>query len=119
MKEMRIGSQDKPFITAELKKIDRRKRREYQKRGKTEKFLQLKKQFDFKYKEAAEKYLNKHMEELRVAKPGQAFSVLKRLGAQPGESTDSNTFSLGTHESESLTPQQCAESIALHFSQIS
>ena len=27
MKEMRIGSQDKPFITAELKKIDRRKRR--------------------------------------------------------------------------------------------
>ena len=32
MKEMRIGSQDKPFINAELKRIDRRKRREYEKR---------------------------------------------------------------------------------------
>ena len=59
------------------------------------------------------------MDELREAKPGQAFSVLKRLGAQPGDSTDSNTFSLPVHESESLSPQQCAESIALHFARIS
>ena len=59
------------------------------------------------------------MDELREAKPGQAFSVLKRLGAQPGDSTDSNTFSLPVHESESLSPQQCAESIAVHFAQIS
>ena len=119
VKEMKIGSQDKPFINAELKKIDRRKRREYQKRGKSEKFLELKKQFDQKYKDAAEKYLNKQMDELRVSKPGQAFSVLKRLGGQPGDCTDNNTFSLPVHESESLSPEQCAESIAQHFSQIS
>ena len=55
------------------------------------------------------------MDELRVAKPGQAFSVLKRLGAQPGDCTDSNTFSLPVHESESLAPQECAERIAQHF----
>ena len=117
--EMKISSKDKPFINAELKKIDRRKKREYQKRGKTEKFLNLKKLFDVKYREAAEKYFNKHMDELRVAKPGQAFSVLKRLGAQPGDCTDSNTFYLPVHESESLSPQQCAESIAQHFASIS
>ena len=118
-KEMKISSKDKPFINAELKKIDRRKKREYQKRGKTQKFSFLKKQFDSKYREAAEKYLNKHMDELRVAKPGQAFSVLKRLGAQPGDCTDSNTFSLPVHESESLAPQECAERIAQHFATIS
>ena len=42
---------------------------------KTEKFFKHKKLFDLKYKEAAEKYLNKHMDELREAKPGQAFSA--------------------------------------------
>ena len=29
VKEMRLGSQDKPFITAELKRLDRQKKREY------------------------------------------------------------------------------------------
>ena len=42
-----------------------------------------------------------------------------RLGAQPGDCTDSNTFSLPVHESESLSPEQCAESIAQHFASIS
>ena len=42
------------------------------------------------------------MYELTVAKPGQAFSELKRLlGALPGDCTDSSTFSLPMHESES------------------
>ena len=34
-KTVKISSQDKPWITAELKKISRQKSREYQKRGKT------------------------------------------------------------------------------------
>ena len=55
-KEMKISSQDKPFITAELKKIDRKKNREYTKRGKTEKYKQLEKQFQAKYKIEAQKY---------------------------------------------------------------
>ena len=86
-------------------KIDRRKKREYPKRGLTEKYLFLKKQFDSKYREGAKKYFlqaYKHMYELTVAKPGQAFSELKRLlGALPGDCTDSSTFSLPMHESES------------------
>ena len=40
-KEMKQGSQDKTFITAELKKIARQKGREYNKRGKTEKYKTL------------------------------------------------------------------------------
>ena len=78
---MKISSQDKLFITSELKRIDRLKNREYLKKGKTAKYLNLKKQFDVKYKIAAENYLEKNMEALREAKPGQAFSVLNRLGA--------------------------------------
>ena len=54
MKEMKIGSQDKPFITAKLKQLDRQKRREYVKRGKSDKYKSLKKQFDIKYKHILE-----------------------------------------------------------------
>ena len=43
-KEMKLGCQEKLFITAELKRLDRQKRREYFKKGKTEKYLRLKKQ---------------------------------------------------------------------------
>ena len=80
-KQLKLSSQDKLFITSELKRIDRLKNREYLKKGKTEKYLKLKKEFDLKYKEAAKKYLDTNLEALREANPGQAFSVLKRLGA--------------------------------------
>ena len=44
-KSMKIGDQDKPFITAELKSLHRKKSREYCKRGKSNKYLELKKNF--------------------------------------------------------------------------
>ena len=44
-KEMKLGSQDKPFINAELKKLARLKSREYNKRGKTSKYKSLEKLF--------------------------------------------------------------------------
>ena len=81
--------------------------------------MKLENEFDRKYKIAAEKYLEKNMEALREAKPGQAFGVLKRLGAQPGDCLDGATFTLPEHESESLTEQQSAERIADHFASIS
>ena len=119
LKEMKLSSQDKLFITAELKRIDRQKNREYLKRGRSEKYLNLKKIFETKYKIASEKYLKKNLDSLRDAKPGQAFSVLKRLGSQPGDCLDGSTFTLPEHENESLTEQQSAERIADHFASIS
>ena len=54
--ELKFSSQDKPFITGELKRIDRLKSREYNKRGKTQKYKDLESQFQSKYKMEAEKY---------------------------------------------------------------
>ena len=50
-KQIKLSSQDKLFITAEVKRIDRKKNREYLKKGKTEKYLKLKGLFDLKYKD--------------------------------------------------------------------
>ena len=41
------------------------------------------------------------------------------MGAQPGDCIDANTFTLPTHESESLSEAQSAERIADYFSRIS
>ena len=50
LKEIKLSSKDKPFISAELKQIDRKRNREYVKRGKTEKYKELEALFQTKYK---------------------------------------------------------------------
>ena len=119
VKEVKLSSQDKDFITAELKTIHRQKSREYTKRGKTEKYKELEKRFHTKYKLEAQKYLEKNVSELKESNPGKAYSVLKKMGAQPGDCVDLNTFTLPNHESENLTIEESAERIATHFAQIS
>ena len=79
---MKLSSQDKPWINRELKTIDRQKSREYAKRGKSLKYQNLAKEFKEKYKIETEKYLRKNMDALMETKPGQAYKILKKMGAQ-------------------------------------
>ena len=88
---MKLSSKDKSFITAELKRLDRR---EYNQRGKTDKYKKLSSQFTAKYRIEAEKFVNKNMDALRESK-------------------------LPNHESESLSDEECSEHITQHFSSIS
>ena len=115
-KEMRLGSQDKMFITAE--KISRHKNREYNKRGKSKKYVELEKLFKTKFKIESGKYLEKSLDALRDSKPGQAYNILKKMGAMPGDCIDANTFSLPNYEEENLSTEQCAERTADHFAAI-
>ena len=99
------------------KKIKRQKSREYIKHGKTEKYKRLDKIFQSKYKIEAQKYLEKNVEALRDTNPGQAFSVLKKMGAMPGDCIDANTFTLPSHDL--LSDEEAAEQMAEHFASIS
>ena len=51
--------------------------------------------------------------------PGKAYCILKRLGAQPGETVDAGSFELPEHVSLGLTAQQSADRIAQKFADIS
>ena len=106
VREHKLSTHDKPFITSDLKQLHRRKSREYNKRGKTEKYKILVKQFKEKYRLEAKKYIEKSVNELKVANPGKAFSVLKRLGAQPGNDAATG-FVLPSHEN--LSTKESAE----------
>ena len=108
---------DLPFITADLKKLDRLIKREYRKHLKSEKYLRLKKSYDKKFKIAASNYLDKSVRTLMEDDPGTAYRCLKRLAAQPGDNHDEGSFALPSHQQ--LTPEQSIERIAQHFASIS
>ena len=116
----KVNNQDKPWINKELKKLKRSKMREYQKRGKSEKYQKLDQEFTKKYKSAAKKFMERKIEALRETKPGQAFKILKSMGAQPGDCLeDTFTFTLPSHQADGLTNKQSAERIAEYFARIS
>ena len=119
VKKVRLRSTDKPYITQEIKTIDRRRRREYDKIGKSAKYLDSKKIFDQKLKAANQSYLNKNVRSLMDTQPGKAYNVLKRLGAQPGDSRDSGSFEIPEHVRLGLTAAQSADRIAQRFADIS
>ena len=76
---------DKPYITAELKRLDRQIKREYKKRCKSEKYLRLKLCYNEKLKKATKDYLEKNVRSLKEDDPGKAYRSLKKMAAQPGD----------------------------------
>ena len=119
LQTFKLSSQDKPYMTFQLKKLHRIKQRVYLKRGKTEKYDKLAAEFKQKLDAAAEKFLKNKMDSLKETQPGKAYKILKDMGAQPGDCTDSHTFTLPNHQVENLSVKQCAERIANHFASIS
>ena len=116
-KTTKLGIEDKPFMTSELKSLKRRRMREYRKKGKSEKYVELKQEYDEKYEKASENFLRKNVDSLKESNPGRAYSILKKMGAMPGECEDTSSFTLPSHEN--LPPHEAAEKIAEHFSLIS
>ena len=110
---------DKPFITAELKKLDRQVKREYRKHQKSQKYLRLKKSYDVKLRAAAESYLNKNVRSLLEDDPGKAYRSLRKMSSQPGDCEDETSFTLLSHIEDNLTSTDSIERIADYFSQIS
>ena len=110
---------DKPFITEELKRLDRQRKREYKKHQKSQKYQDLCSLFDKKYKRASKDYLEKIMLEFEETNPAKASKLLKRLGAQPGEVPDESNFTLPGHEEPGLSSEESADRIAQKFADIS
>ena len=118
-KNLKLSSNDDPWITTELKDIARLKKREWWNFGKTKRYDSLKKKFKHKNKEAACKYITKNISEIKSTNPARAYRLLKKIGAHPGDSTEETTFTLSNHDAQNLTDEQSTEKIANHFSAIS
>ena len=118
-KSVRLSNKDKKWMDFELKKLDRTKKREWCRKGKSDKYVKLKQEFDSKFQEAAGKYLDKNVRALKDSDPGKAYATLKRMGAQPGDNLDEGSFTLLEHLEHNLTDKMSVDKIAEHFSRIS
>ena len=118
-KVVKLRSIDKTFITNELKVIDRQRKREYAKRGKSVKFHILKNRFDTLYTKVSKDFLRKNVDSLTKVKPGKAHKILKKLGAKPGEDKDSTEYEIPEFKDRGLTNEQIANCIGDFFAQIS
>ena len=71
LKTARLRDTDKRSFTTELKEIDRQRKREYVKNGKSSKFFALKEKFEELYSKAARGYLKKNVDSLLKTRPGR------------------------------------------------
>ena len=85
VKKVRMSNIDKPCITNDIKKMDRRTKEEYKRHGKSEKYLNLQKQYNDKMYSTSKQYLKQNVTDLMEAAPGRAWSVLKKMGAREGD----------------------------------
>ena len=72
-KSVRVSNQDDPFITSDIKKLQMYLKREYNKRGKSEKYIKMKTAYDKKYQKLAKNHLEKNIEDMMNEDPGQAI----------------------------------------------
>ena len=108
----------KPFITEDMKMLKRKILREYEKRGKSSRYFELKRTFKEKYNKEVSKYRNKIFEEIQTGNRNSVYAALRKLGARPGEQ-QTNTFTLQSHQDRGLSSRESAEIIADYFATIS
>ena len=111
-----ISSEDKPWYNEELRILKRQRMREYERHGKSDKYLQIRLKYDEKLKTEMLKYLEKIVIEVSEGRRGSCYPALKKLGLQPGHESQAS-FQLPAHLD--LSAAQSAELIAAHFSSIS
>ena len=63
--------------------------------------------------------MTRKIEDLMEAKPGQAYKVLKRMGAQPGDNPEDGSFLLPEYVRLGLSAADSADRLAQSFADIS
>ena len=114
-KEIKVTSDDKPFYTAKLDKMNRKKQREYAKRRKSPKWKVLQKKFDDELKKEKRNFYKKKIKALKTADCGKWYSELKKITNFEQHKRENIQVTEISH----LKDQEQAEQIADKFSKVS
>ena len=113
-KTHKITSDDQPWFSQKLKKLDRQLKREYTKHKKSEKWLKLRENFLKLCSDEKANYYRNIVHDLQTSNPGQWYSKLKRMSSHNLESSEIAVQSL-----IDMPNQTQAEIIADEFSAVS
>ena len=114
-KVIRIASDDEPWFTDDLKKLDRRKRREYSRNRKSDKYKRLYCIYQDKVSKAKIKYKQNMIDDVMSAQSSEWFSKLKRISRYD----EGKSEVIQVEEISHLSDQEQAEMIADKLSAIS
>ena len=114
-KTRKISNDDKPWFSEPLKKLDRKRRREFQRNRRSERYLQLQKKYKTKCTEEKKKFFIKMVTQVKEANPSQWYSMLKRISNYDQEKYKELQITEICH----LTDKEQAEAIANKFNSIS
>ena len=115
MKKRMISSDDQPFCTEEMKRLKRLKTREFNKHRRSVKWREINFLYKKEVKRAKRTYYKKIIKDLKLSKPSQWYSKLKRLCSFDQHKSDPVIVETIKH----LTDEQQAEVIADKFSKVS
>ena len=114
-KSVKVCTEDKPWITKEVKTLHRQMTREYYKNKKSKKWSDLKEKFSAKCKNDKEKYYENTVADLKTSNPGKWYSKVKRMSGQ----NDNHNQEICVEELIGMSNKEQAEAIAQHYSSIS
>ena len=114
-KDRKISSDDDPWYTEKLKKLQRKKSRSFRKNRNSEKYKKLRKLYDTEVIKAKKEFKKKSIDDVLTAKSAQWYSKLKRITNYAQEKSDK----IEVDEISHLSAQSQAEAIADSFSAIS
>ena len=117
-KSILISNDDQVWFNEDLRAIKRARLREYNRHGKSVKYLNLKSKFDSKFRNEFFKYKAKLELEVTEGKRGSSYSALKKLGLRPGEISHPD-FQLPEHVKKNISPAESADVLADYFSAVS
>jgi hypothetical protein len=114
-KVIKVASDDEPWYSDSLKKLDRRRRREYNKNRRSSKYIELSCLYKEKLSKTKKKYKRDKIDDLKSAKSGEWYSQLKRMTRYDQNKTEI----VQVEEISCLDDQDQAERIADQLAQIS
>ena len=117
-KTITISSEDKPWFNEELRSLKRARLREYNRHGKSQKYLELQTKFSNKFQNEFHKYRLKIENEVSEGKRGSSYFIVKKLGLRPGD-VPQPSFQLPNHVQNNYTAAESAEVLAEYFSSVS
>ena len=110
---IKISNEDQPWITQKLKKLDRQRKRVFHKNRRSTKWEKLNKEFKQQVKTAKKQFYQNIIEDLKVKKPGQWYSAVKRMA-----NYENKAEQIVVDEISHLSDQVQCESIADEFSEV-
>ena len=118
-KTFKISNEDLPFIDWKLKKMKRNLMRVYRKEGKSDNYQILLTNYERKFQKASKDYIQRNVSDLKSVNPARAAKILKRLGSAPGDCSGKGGFSVVSHQTQNLSPEECTAKILKYFTDIS